>query len=129
MSKQSAVECSLQLQIAELVVGPFHLALVFFICVVHVFLSLMSLGNWKRLTPSLFVLEQPQTMQYLPIVVSYNSWTLPTSHGCFIKPMHGALDYPEVNMRNFKNHFHESDNFWLELVAMKTDLSRKTVLR
>ena len=42
-SKQSGVKCSLQM--AELVVGPFHLALVFFTCVVHIFLNFMSLGN------------------------------------------------------------------------------------
>ena len=68
VSKHSALKCLLQT--AELAVGPFHLALVFLICDVHVFLSFMSLGNWKRLTPFLFALEQPQTMQYLPIMVS-----------------------------------------------------------
>ena len=65
-SKQSSVKCSQH--IAEYLLGPFHLSLVLYTCRVYAFLSLLSMGNLKSETPFSWVLQHPNTIQFLPMV-------------------------------------------------------------
>ena len=73
-SKQLLVKCSLHK--TELLLGPCQLARVLCTPLVHCFHNAGSRGNVYRLTPSLYVLEQPVATQRLTISNLYDVFIL-----------------------------------------------------
>ena len=73
-SKQLLVKCSLHK--TELLLGPCQLARVLCTPLVHCFRNTGSRGNVYRLTPSLYVLEQPIATQRLTISNLFDAFIL-----------------------------------------------------
>ena len=76
-SKHSLSKWSLQ-STAPSEPGPLHLALVLWTCLIHFFLNSGFFGNWNRLTPSLWLLEQLAATQRLTILSSFAQFTIQT---------------------------------------------------